>query len=315
MLLNIKLKMRGFLRKYKKAVIIGIIIWTIIFAVNYFLKYFVTQKPETTYNPHTPIISGNSTPNKLQSKIDEVIDAYIEYCNNKEYYEAYNLLTAECKESLFPKYSDFEKYASSIFTEKKIYTVQDYSNVDGKYIYQVKILNDILSTGMTGKDNYSYYDEKIVVSEENGKLKIAVRGYIESKEDIVVAEDMNMKVWIEDMKITYDKTTYTIKIKNKTDYDIVIANFKDNSEVLMDLGTQTREMIKNTESMYRPIIIKMGQTETFDISFDKYYDEGETVGYILFNKIRLIEDYDREETVESEKERAEKLYSVKIPLP
>ena len=44
----------------------------------------------------------------------------------------------------------FIEYVDSVYTSKKIYHIQNYSNVGNVYIYDVNILDDIMSTGTTG---------------------------------------------------------------------------------------------------------------------------------------------------------------------
>ena len=90
---NFILKMKDFWRKNKTKIIIALLIWLVIVIINYILKNVnVEITPKTTYEPHTAIMDDSKVPEKLQNPIEELISKYINYCNNKEYENAYNML-------------------------------------------------------------------------------------------------------------------------------------------------------------------------------------------------------------------------------
>lgn len=312
-LTNLRIRIRQFFRRHKNKIIIGIMLGSALVIINYLLKNIQTQKPITSYDQHNPIISGSSAPKQVQDEIENLIEEYIDYCNNREYQKAYQMLSESCKKALYPRMQDFILYVDTVFDQKKLYAVQGYSNTDEVYIYQVKIFNDIMSSGLTNEE-FRYYDEKLVFQKEGEDYKLATRSYIGKAPEEIVTEDDNMKLWITDIQTTYDKITYTIKIRNKTDYTLVIANFKESNEILINLSGEYREIVKDTPTLYKPIVIESGITDNFQLSFDKYFDENESVDQLLFNKVRLLDGYDPEETMEQEVARAEKTYSAQINL-
>ena len=65
---------------------------------------------------------NNSNINKVNVNI---IDNFIEYCNNGNVKEAYDLLSSDCKESKYPNVDIFtNNYYNKIFETSKTYTVQ-----------------------------------------------------------------------------------------------------------------------------------------------------------------------------------------------
>ena len=101
-------------------------------------------------------ITGESISEEQTSAID-VIDSFFNYCNDKNIKEAYNLLTNECKDEMYPKQKDFENgYYKSIFdkNEKNITIENWYGN-----IYRVNIEDNALTTGHYNKeDNIQDYE-------------------------------------------------------------------------------------------------------------------------------------------------------------
>ena len=79
------------------------------------------------------------------------------------------MLSNEFKSKYCNTLDGFKSYVDELFDEKKIYNIQNYSNVDNVYVYRIRLLEDILATGTT--DGYEYKEEKIAIQKENGVLK------------------------------------------------------------------------------------------------------------------------------------------------
>lgn len=313
MFLKQRLKVKNFIKDNKKKIIIVIIVWLIIFIIN-FLLGLRKEKIElnTTYVPSTSVLNSSSTvPEEDHLTVTDIIDEYINYCNNSEYEKAYNMLSANCKSEAFNNdINKFMTYIKSIFTEKKRYSVQNYSNYDNTYIYNVKIFNDILASGLT-EEEFAYYEEKFaMVKEENG-IKLNVGDFIDKVDLKRVVEDDYSKIRIVSKAIFYNHEEYIIKITNKTDYIMVISSVYEGDEVLLSLGNINRTMTNSNLE----IALGPGETKEYKVSFSKYVDEGEQAQALILNKIRLLEFYSgSEKNAEIEKENAIKLYSLTIPL-
>ena len=205
---------------------------------------------------------------------------------------------------------DFKEYVDNIFAAKKIYNIQNFSNIDNTYIYRVRLLEDILASGTT--DDYKYSEEKYVVKEENGILKISLDGYCGEKEmDIDVEDDyMQIKILKKDMR--YDTSSYTIQIKNKTRNYIVLADSTTNNEIGLKLPNEVRyaKFMENSNFAILP-----NSTETVVITFEEYFDDYQEPTNLMLNSIRILPEYTGwEENAEKENENAIKLYSLSIDL-
>lgn len=317
MLLNFRIKLQNFIKRNKNKIFIASIVIAVIIGVNIFLgKRRESAPPTTSYEPHTPIVSGSEVKSKsTKENIETKINEYMNYCNGKDYEAAYNYLTDDCKECRFENnIENFKKYIDYIFDENKIYSIQDYSNKDNIYVYQVIISEDIMATGMNTETSDQYYDEKVVITKNGDEYKLAVAGFIEQKSMEKISEDQYMKITVEKKVSYYDKIIYTLKIKNKTNYDIVLERDKEEDCIGVYLGNETREqevnLYDNTEKA-----IGAGKTKTIELTFSKYFDENAEPESIIFNKVRVLEKYTGVDDLwEEELNNAIDKYSMKISV-
>lgn len=283
-----RIKIKKFLEKYGKLIAIIIFIWISIVLVNNFLKNFNTKsEPTTTYTPHTSVLDGTSSaPKKVQNSIEEFVEQYIEYCNNKEYEKAYNMISDECKENNFDTFSNYKSYVSNKFGNKKIYSIQNYSNYNDKYIYVVKLYDDFLATGLTNS-TYKYQEEKITASyDEKENVVFSVGNFIEKQDIQSVQENEYLKVDVRNKKVKYNFEIYEIKLTNRSENTIIIENGTIDNEVLLNLGKEYRKEADATN-----LILKPNETKTVNLIFNKFYDDGVDSKSIIFNSIRVVEDY------------------------
>ena len=294
-------------------IIIVIIIWAIIIIINYLLGH-QQQQPvlESTYEPHKSTLKSEfEVPEKLHTPIEDLIDDYITKCNNKDFDGAYKLLTDDCKKYAFDdSFDNYVEYANTIFKSKKIYSIQDYRNYGKYYIYDIKILDDILATGLTNQE-YATYTEKMAISKNGDKLQLCVNDYMGHSELKKFAEDDNTKIRIESRDEYYEFEIYTIKITNKTDKYLVIYDKILGNEMTISSGNDTRGPT-NVSSL---ITLIPEETKTFEVTFPKYYDEKTKEDTISFNKIRIMTDYTGEEKTEEEQQaKTEQNYGIEIAL-
>lgn len=308
---DIRLKIRKFIKKYKKIFII-LLIWLAIFMINWVLKNKkIPDVPSTTYEPNKTVMDNEEVPKKLQEPINEIIGKYVGYCNDKDYENAYNLLEESCREEMYPDFEQYKKQIDMIFNGYKIYNIQSYSIVGNDYVYTVRILEDILSTGMTDS-GYSYYEDKFVIKDTKDGLKLCIGGYIGKSELDSVAEEQYLKFNCLNKVVKYDSETYEVKITNRSEYPIVLYDGDGQQEITLDIGDQERNL---TYSNYSIVVLQPKQTRTFKFEFTKYYDDGRTATKLNFNSIRVLKSYEEyQNNREQALNDAVKLYSLKIDL-
>lgn len=279
----------NFFKKHGKTTIIIISVWIIILIVNYFVGKMDNKKIEidTNYKPHEAVMENGEVPENLQSPIEELIGKFVEYCNNKDYESAYNLLSDDCKNNIYSDMELFKKYVDSIFDTKKIYNIQNFSNKENVYIYTVNILDDILATGLSNNEDENVYSEKYVIINQNGELKLSIRQYIGRENLTYMYEDDYMKIKIESVDKKYDNITYNISIANKSENYIVYSDYTADYEISLD----TSEGLKRkADEVLEPVIVAEGETKTFNLKYTIFFDANTEINGMLFDYIRIYKD-------------------------
>ena len=291
MLDDFRLRIRHFYRRNKKIIFIVISVIVILFMVNQYLKNrTIKPTPKTTYAPHTSVIDSSSkVPKSISKTIEELIDEYMEYCNNSDWASAFNMLSSDCKEYSFGNdLGEFMKYAYKKMPTPKKYAIQDYSNDGNLYIYQIKYTDDFLATGLTNSV-YSFTEEKMIFKKlANGEYEMSVGNYIDHHNLKNIFENDYLKVDLKSVVQYYSMEEYKIKLTNRSNYTIVIANNVEDKEVCLKLTSgDYRERL----DMVNEIVLEPQETTTKTFKFTKFYDNDDDSDSIYFNSIRILEEY------------------------
>jgi hypothetical protein len=311
---DLRLKIRRFIRKNQKIIVIVIIILAIIIIINRVLiKLKNTKSPTYTYTPNVSVLDSSSeVPTKVANAFEEFIEDYVGYCNNRNYVAAYNMISEDCKKNFFGNdYDSYVSYVQQKFDTTKRYAIQNYSNYDGKYIYTVKLFDDYLATGLTGQ-TYKYQEEKMTISYDSNKnLVVSVGNYIESKDLQYMASNDYLIVEVTDIVQKYSFAIYTIKFTNRTNYTIVI---QDGNTEATEIGLIMDDEIRGALTG-DTIVLSPAQTLEVTIPFDKFYDSNLEPQGIIFNTVRVMENYTENATddvVQAEIENAIDKFSMTV---
>lgn len=305
---RITIAVNRLLKKHGLKIFIVFIIWLVLFMINQYLKSQPKEITSTnTYRPDKAIMDDNgNVPAKFRDDIKNTIDSYFQSCKTQDYENAFNLLTSDCKQFLYNNNIEiFQDYIKSIVDSKKTYYIQNYSNTDDVYIYDLHIIDDIEITGGTG--GYDEHKEKIALKKENGEFKISNQGYIGKYALDISEEDENMKVKVFSKDISYQKEAYNISITNKTDKYILISDGTYTDSVTLNLGDQKRNATNTASTTF---LVTPNTTRTFSFVFDKFADDNKKPTEINLNNVRIYELY----TTNLTAQQAGKLYSFNIPL-
>ncbi len=311
---DLRIKIRNFIKKHKWKVVVFIVVWSVLISINIILQNLTIDTPITTYTPYEPIIeNGETMPKKWQDDIEEYIKQYVEYCNQKDYEKAYEMISQNCRNKIYPNLNEFKAYVDYVFSSPKVYTIQNYSNYERIYIYRVRLFEDILATGMTYSDSLLYFEDKFVFTEQNGKLLMAVKSYIGDETMDAMYDDQYMRITVKNKSVMAEEEIYTIEIQNKTEHTIVLADDNTAYEIGFEVEGKNREMI--IDENWQRIYVQPNSSNTFTISCTQFYDEGLKTTGIYFNSVRILRSYSGEsELKEQEIEQAVSLYSFTLPL-
>jgi len=290
---DFKRRVRNFIKDHYKPVLIvvGIILaLAIINRIMILNRYKGT--PQTTYIPNVPVLDlGDTTvPTNVVNEFEQFIKDYIGYCNNRNYVAAWNMVSEDCKKNNFDdSYEEYVSYVQRKFTgNTKRYAIQNYSNINGKYIYNVKIFDDFLATGLTNM-GYGYQEEKFTISYDNNKkLVCAVGNYIDARDINYMISNDYLRVEASKLIEKYNFQIYRINFINRTNNIIVVQDGRPGDwEIGLAIGNEIRATIDNDTK----IILGPGESTTVELAFEKFYDSSNSPKGIIFNTVRVMEDY------------------------
>ena len=259
------------------------------------LKNETNNNSNTIYNKEKTYSAISDTEIK-KSETDEntdLINLFIEYCNDNQPEKAYGLLSDECKELLYENEEYFiNNYYNNLFSEKRNGSIELWIANDNKYTYKVKFLNDILSSGNINSN--SFYDYFTIVDTDEKEKKLNISSYIGRENIASTAKTNNIEIDILSKDIFINYEIYNIKAKNNTEQTILLDSKKNTNTVYL---SDTKE-VTYSSFLYEldEELLKIGrkQTRTLRIKFNKMYDPNRKINKMNFTDIIL--DYDNYST-------------------
>lgn len=216
-----------------------------------------------------------------------VLDEFISYCNGQKVEEAYNLISDECKEEMYPELKDFqESYYNQVFAgQKKNVTTENWIG----NIYKVDFKDDFLSTGKYTTEN-TLQDYITIVSDDNNEYKLNINKYVGryaiNKE--VNSEDVNIKVVQRDTYMDYE--IYTFEVTNNSDLSIILGDTQNlDASYLVDKNDLQYNAYVH-ELAQPQLMITSKQTKKIKIKYFNQYSSTRQIKKLVFPKVIL--DYD-----------------------
>lgn len=239
------------------------------------------EKDESEYTEEDFAIESNS--------IEKTMMSFIRYCNEKQIDKAYQMLTDECKDELYPTINDFEEiYVNKTFYIKRDYEMKEWSISGNTEVYLVTLYEDILATGGMGNVKNEYYTFS---RDENSNYKLSVENYIcrQNRNKETTIDGIKLKIGQVDIYSNCQEVEFTIT--NETSKKInLTGNALDN--IILQNYSGTTYSALNSEYEYNNAILSPKETRTFNVKFNKYYDLSTSIEYLtLLNVIMDYEDY------------------------
>ncbi len=238
-------------------------------------------------NESKTIIGKSNVPESYQEIFGNVIDKFYTYCINHEPEKAYELLAPDTKRVLYQTQNQFEKlYYEEKFQGNKEYAFQSWSNsVEDIYIYQVRIFDNMLTTGKTNK---TYVEDYVTIVQVEDQYKLNINGYIGRKNrnrnqsnDVINVEVINSDIYL-------DYEIYNIRVQNKTNKTIIL----DSQEKTNTTYLTNENGIKFEAFLYElsqeDLELKPKETKTIQIKFNNVYNK--KLDITSMNFIDIVEE-------------------------
>lgn len=275
-------------------------IYVIIHSINSFLGQDLYSEenfdiPENKfYDTNYSVVSREKIDIELNRELTNIIKVFIECCNTGKIEDAYNLLSSDCKEVLYPTIEKFkEEYYNKVFNETKTYKLQAWNNNNNKYIYRVELIEDMLSTGTTvNVQKIDYF----TVIREGKTLFLNISGFVE-KHDINISEENNLaKINIKNEEIFVDYLNLNIEVTNKTDNNILLDSGEEGDTVYIKDTNGIAYASYLFENYNFNLSIRRRSSQDFKIKFLKEYNVDTKLKEVGFLDIsRQYEETDKED--------------------
>ena len=284
---NIRLIIGRYLRENMlKIIIILVLILFGISIYNMILNYNTEVRPIVTKDMETPVISNQKFPSKIQEEGLKKINQFLNYVKEDKIDLAAEMLTEDAKYYSFKNKKEAIGYIIEVYKGKK-YDIKPYAKVGNDYIYQVKVFEDILETGLTNTI-YSFTDTKMIIKNENGKIGLNIRGYIGKYKSSGFYEDNNLKVNIKGKNVWVEHEDYLLEITNRTNNYLVLKDKSNNTALAasLEVGNSNRKLIDEENIILKPL-----ETRNILLRFPKMYFADKDATAINLDSIRVIKDY------------------------
>ena len=240
----------------------------------------------TTYLPssQTSVMTNSSTTKENVKKDTEIIKNFIDFCNDNNIEEAYNLLSQQCKDELYKNINDFyNKYYKNIFNEKKSYDIENWAS-SKNITYKVKYLNDIMSSGTV---NDEYIEEYITVVTENNEKKLNVNQFIEKEELNLKRETDNLNITVVNKYVYYDYEEYEIIFENNTDKNIILDTKENTESVYIEDTKDVKYTWFGNEVPNSYLNLNSGESKRLRLKFNEKYTGKKTDSTIYLTDVNI----------------------------
>ena len=287
-------RIRGWYNQNRK--IIWVVILTIVAVItliqnlnNYYEKRAKdesssTSNSTTTYNADNySIVTNKKIDENTAKKSSNIIEEFFEYCNSQKIEEAYNMLSTDCKQELYPTVEDFKSnYYDRMFTEKKTCKQKLWITASNKNTYRVQIMADLLSTG---EAEYMPIEDYYTMINEDGNYKLNICKYI-GKEDINSSKKQNdITVNIVSKRIYMDYEIYEIEVKNNTESKIIFNTKENTDSMYLQDENKVKYIAFLNEIPNNQFEISSGFTKKLTIKFNRGYKPDIKIKKVIFGDI------------------------------
>ena len=249
-------------------------------------KESIEIEDSKSYTTRNTVLSETKVDKKTNNEIVDTINNFINACNDKRIEEAYNMLSSDCKNQIFPTKKDFEdSYYNIIFKSKRQFDIQSWITKNSLYTYKVKFLDNMLSTG--GKEQDSTEDYYTIVK-ENNVYKLNINNFI-GKKDINKSEiKNNINIEVKEVYIYIDYEIYNINIYNDNLNNVLLDTRKRTDTMYVTDNKNNNYASYNYEISDTDLSISSKTSKKLNIKFSKGYNSRLTTEKLTFGDINIM---------------------------
>lgn len=283
---------RAYNQNRKTILIIILVIVAVIILLqllNYLTKKNIENKEvsnttvENKYGKNYEAVTGERKEDATYSTQTNVIKNFLDACVNGDTETAYNLISDDCKNALYPSINNFiDGYYNINFKDKKIsYNYQAWSG----NTYKIEFRENILSTGMYSD---SAYKEEYYTLDGN---KLNISGYVKKEEINAEEQKQNITITVDNLEYYRDYLVCNISVFNQTDNDILLDSLENAENITLMDSNEVEFTYYNDELDESEIKVYKGQLMQISLKFNVVYRENLDIRKINFKNI--IKNYEK----------------------
>lgn len=221
--------------------------------------------------PSESIISDTKLTEKEVKENSDLIEQFVEFCNQKKIDEAYQLLTEDCKAELYPTKEIFiSNYINQIFGEQVNYELQLWYTASNCYTYRITYnKGNLLQTG--GQASTGNFLDYITLIKQNGEYRLNINKFIRKEALSKQGSNSGVKVAIHSKSIYVDYEIYHMTVQNNTQKTILLNDgTSTNNFSLIGRNNNTFTSVIS-ELPISNLILNPQYRKNMDIKFNKTY--------------------------------------------
>lgn len=235
------------------------------------------------------VLTGDKVPEAVSSVNKNLINTFVEYCNTgkgEDIEKAYNLLSDECKEVLYPTLRDFvTNYYLKIFYITRIYSLENWYTENNGVTYYIKYTEDVLATG-NAKSADTKSDYITIVSTNKG-YRLNIGSYVGRTYDNETVGNMGAYITVNYIDMYIDYCIVNVSISNNST-NTICFDTKENVETVFlydENNVKYNSFLNEIED--EEFVVKSGESNTLNIRFNKIYNPSRVIRGIYFSDIVL----------------------------
>lgn len=217
-----------------------------------------------------------------------IINNFVSYCNEGKTREAYDLLSEECKQEVFPTINDFiNLYYQVIFANPKTYTLENWISGENT-TYKVRFVNDALAMG--GKKAEQTFEDYITVVYKNEVPYLNINKFVQKNEINRETELNGIKIIVQTENVYINNRTYDVTFQNTNKNNMILYSIaRNNNWYLQDEAGKTY-LANMAEITNDNFILETNTSIQLTINFMKIYEKTDTVKWMKFDNIQVANE-------------------------
>lgn len=269
-----------------------LIIFIVIQILNYFAKVSEEEQRQERENElqeyvghqsEQSITSGGTVEKHVDEQVESTIEEFIHFCNEGDTQKAYEMLSNDCKEELYPTLENFTNtYYRRNFNTKKLFSMQSW--VVSSLTYKVTLHEDILSTGRVED---SVIEDYYTIVQEDGNWKLNIAGFIQKQDLNQVVQNVGITIQLINKKTYMEYEEYQINVRNETGKTIFLDSMETSSGIYLLGSTGAQYSVYTSELEETKLRVQNNDSNILSLKFGKEYNTNRAVESIHFTDIIL----------------------------